>query len=65
MHSVKRMSMERLTVYPVFLVKHASHDAGSETASWIEGTTSVIYANQLGNEKSEANANRCNERCYR
>jgi hypothetical protein len=49
------------TVDPVFLIPGASDNTRSERASWVEGTTSVIYAHELGDEESEADANRGDE----
>jgi hypothetical protein len=49
------------TVDPMFLVEGASDDARSERPSGIERATSVVYAHELGDEESEADANRGDE----
>jgi hypothetical protein len=51
-------------VDPVFDVEDAGDDARPETASGVEGPASVVYADELGDEEREANADGCDEGCW-
>jgi hypothetical protein len=46
----------RLTVYPMFSIEDAGDDARAETASWVERATSIVYADEFGDEESEPDA---------
>lgn len=53
-----------LTVNPMLVVIYAGDDARTKTARWVERTTGVVYADEFGNEESEADADGCDEcRC--
>ena len=45
----------------MFSIEDAGDDARAETASWVERATSVIYADEFGDEESEPDADRRDE----
>lgn len=40
----------------MFSIEGAGDDARAETASWVERATSVVYADEFGDEESEADS---------
>lgn len=42
-----------------------AYNARRERTCWVDRTTGPVYACKLDNEESDADANRCDEGCFR